>query len=250
MAVLLVAVAAHAQSGTNPPGVNPTHYWTYQLLQPFPQPTPLLVHDQFLVNDTPIDVDALLRLVNWVHKNGSPVPDTLIHYTWWNIPAKLPVGAPVIVTNQFGQYPVQVLNLEFMLVPAWKNQPQPIQPNANHYLCYRAQGFPPPTFPLQLTDEWRADVQIAGPMEFLCVPCWKTHNGAVYPPPDPVTHLAVYPIQPTSDVFYPFVMDQLAAGPRFVQQKPLEYLMVPSLKQEISTPTKTETWGRIKMLYR
>jgi hypothetical protein len=246
--LLLVASAAMGQS--NPPQVDPTHYWTYHLIDPVIQPTPISVRDQFFRTDLPVVVDSLTRLVNWVHKNNSPVLDTLIHYTWWNIPQKLPAHHLVLVTNQFGSFQVQTNNLEFMLVPAWKNQPQSTLPHANHYLCYRASGFPPPPQSYDLKDEWRTDVQVVHPLQYLCVPCWKTHAGQVFAPIDTVTHLALYPITPQSDVFGPLIFDQFAAGPHLVQQRQPEYLLVPSLKQEIPTDTKRNTWGRLKLLYR
>ena len=60
-----------------------------------------------------------------------------------------------------------------MLVPAWKNVPQPGNPPANHYLCYRAQGGPPPLSLYHLEDEWRKDLQHPGPLEYLCAPSLK-----------------------------------------------------------------------------
>jgi hypothetical protein len=247
----VIAPRAHAQGGIDPPGVNPTHYWSYKLLQPVLHPNSVLASDQFFPALIPVDLDSLDRLVNWVQKNGSHVPDTLIHYTWWNIRNKLPLAnTSVILTNQFGQYPANVLNLDFMLVPAWKNQPQPVPPNANHYLCYRAVGPPPQPFSYDLVDEWRQDVQVPGPLQFLCVPCMKIHGGQVFPVLDSLTHLAVYPIVPFSDVFYPFIKDQFFQGPVPVQQKPTEYLFVPTIKQLIVTPTKKSTWGEIKTRYR
>ena len=252
--LLLAQPRAHAQG--NPPGVNPTHFWTYQLRQPFNHPQPIAVQDQFFPTAVPVTVDNLTRLANWVIKTdpttgftSSPL-DTFVHYTWWNVVDKLPVNKNVLVTNQFGSYPVTVSNLEFLLTPAYKNYQATVPfPTANHYLCYRAAGFPSPNRPFYLQDEWRQDSQVPGPLEFLCVPCLKQHNGQTYPIVDPATHLALYPITPQSELFYPFISDQFVAGPQFVQQLPVEYLMVPSLKQ-IVTDAKHRTWGQLKMLYR
>lgn len=250
-----VTPAAMAQ-GT-PPGINPTHYWTYQLGGAFSNPQPIAVQDQFLTNYVPNTTDHLERLVNWVEKTDptgvvSAVPDTFLHYTWWNLQGKYQVNKFVQVTNQFGSYPVNVYNLEFLLAPAYKNYQDPVHPFpvANHYLCYRANGFPSPNMPYGLQDEWRQDVQIPGPMEFLCVPCWKQHNGIVYPPVETETHLALYPIQPSSEFFVPYLTDQFFRGPQDVHQKPTEYLLVPSTKKEIITDTKPSSWGKIKLLYR
>jgi len=84
--LLLAQVPAHAQG--NPPGVDPTHYWTYQLHAPYPQPESILVQDQFFPAPTRVNVDRLERLANWVIKTDSttgissfPV-DTSVHYTW------------------------------------------------------------------------------------------------------------------------------------------------------------------------
>ncbi len=248
-ALAFAAPAAFAQS--DPPGVNPTHYWTYQPTQGAHfQPEFIQARDQFFLGFTPIYLDSLQRLVNWVHKNNSPVLDTMIHYTWWNIQNKLPNQSSAILTNQFGQYPINIERLEFMLVPAWKNVPQPGSPDANHYLCYRAFGGPPPPGAYQLRDEWRQDLLPVSPLEYLCAPCWKEHGGVVYPAVDTVTHLAMYRIHPVSERFLPYIQDQFFNGICDVQQRPVEYLMVPSLKQLIPTPTKARTWGRLKTLYR
>src|SRR5262249_14819478 len=200
----LVVLGLGASVHAAPPGfpIDPTHYWTYRMQDSLPaQPQPAFVKDQFFRQGVPITVDQRTRLLNWVFKNNSPVPDSLIHYTWWNILEKLPVNRTVVVTNQFGSSRVQVLNLEFMLVPAWKNIQQPTFPHANHYLCYRATGFPAPPAGFDLRDEWRVDFQQPLPMEFLCAPCLKQHLGQTFPPVDTVTHLAAFPIAPLSGNF-------------------------------------------------
>jgi hypothetical protein len=259
--VLLLAAGlffaqASAQAQGNPPGVNPTHYWTYQLHQPFIQPQPIAVQDQFFPAPVPVTVDHLDRLANWVIKTdpttgfASLPVDTALHYTWWNIIEKLPVNQVVGVTNQFGSYPVTVSNVEFLLTPAYKNHQSSVPfPTANHYLCYRANGFPSPNRPFVLQDEWRQDQQLPGALEFLCVPCVKQHNGVTYPILDPVTHLALYRITPQSDLFPPLISDQFFFGNQLVQQVPPEFLLVPSLKQVV-TDTKRHSWGQLKMLYR
>jgi hypothetical protein len=251
VSVALVRPAAYAQVGTAQ--IDSTHYWTYHLLQTQFFPQPIQVSDQFFPNFIPVEVDTLERLVNWVVKNHSPVRDTLVHFTWWNIPEKLPVGRDVTVDNQFGKYNVNIRNLEFLLAPAFKNfqTPDPTQtPNASHYLCYRASGFPPPTQLFSLFDEWRQDLLPIGPLEYLCTPCIKEHQGRLFFPIDTVTHLALYQINPQSDYFYPFVQDQFLSRPEYVQQHPIEYLLVPSKKTLIVTEPKRTTWGKVKTLYR
>jgi len=250
LGILCLAASVHAQ----PPGFpfDPTHYWTYTEQVPIPMPSPIFARDQFFRNGVPLTVEKRERLLNWVQKNNSPVLDTLLHYTWWNILEKLPVNRTVIVTNQFGSSRVQVLNLEFMLAPAYKNFTNPVGavPLANHYLCYRAIGFPAPPAAYDLRDEWRVDIQQPQAMEFLCAPCAKQHLGQTFPVVDTVTHYAAYPITPVSEVFYPFVRDQFFPNQELVQQHPIEYLFVPSEKTDLPVDVKKNTWGRLKQLYR
>ena len=136
-----------------------------------------------------------------------------------------------------------------MLVPAWKNQPQPVQPGANHYLCYRASGFQPALQPYSLFDEWRNDNSFPGQLQYLCNPCSKQH-GQNYPAVDTLTHLALYQLFLHSDVFTPFISDQFFTGVRPVQQSSPEYLLVPSSKTELPVPTRRSTWGKVKTIYR
>jgi len=195
-------------------------------------------------------VDSLTHLLNWVQKNNSEVPDSTLHYTWWNIVDKVPVNRTVLVTNQFGSFNVQVLNLEFLLAPALKNIIVPGLPQKNHYLCYKATGFPAPPLSYDFRDEWRVDFQHPQDIQYLCAPCLKQHGGLTYPVVDTVTHFAVYPITPASDFFTPFIEDQFAVHQHIVKQVPIEYLFVPSEKTERPVGTKRNTWGRLKQLYR
>ncbi len=253
IAVLAIAAlpsVAGAQAGT----YDPTHYWTYHLVDPFSfvPPQPIIVSDQFFTAAISVQTDTLYRLLNWVRKNNSAVTDSFVHYTSWNLQPKLPVDKAVKVTNQFGSYNVHVTSLEFLLVPAWKNfqTTPPSFPQANHYLCYRATGFPPPTLSYQMQDEWRFDIQNPGPMEFLCNPCMKNHQGVTFPIVDPFTHYAVYPIAPVSENFGPTIYDQFLVRTQLVKQFPTEYLFVPSDKTDIPTSTQRGTWGSLKLLYR
>jgi hypothetical protein len=245
---VFIAPVAQAQPGVFP--FNPTHYWTYQMEPGAFQPASILVKDQFFPQGIPVTVDSLQRLLNWVWKNNSQVPDTLLHYTWWNVRERVPVGKDVLVTNQFGSHPVRVVNLEFLLVPAYKNFQSPVPPHGDHFLCYRAFGFPAPTSSYDLRDEWRVDFQHPGPLEYLCAPCSKEHGGLLFSVADTVTHLAAYPITPSSGNFAPVLYDQFHQGTQLVSQMPIEYLFVPSEKVGPPTETKRSTWGRLKSLYR
>ena len=248
-ALLCWSAIAGAQPG---PAIDPSHYWTYTNFDSLVQPQPIFVRDQFFPQGIPVTVDRRPRLLNWVHKNNSAVPDTFLHYTWWNIREKLAVDRAAIVTNQFGSHRVRVLNLEFLLAPAAKSNPPPAGdiPVANHYLCYRALDFPGPTTVYDIQDEWRVDVVQPQAMEYLCAPCFKEHLGLVYPPVDTMLHLAAFPIAAQSGNFVPFVADQFDERQLFVTQVPDEYLFVPSEKTDVPTDVKRSTWGRIKRLYR
>jgi len=256
LAVLALVAAATAQAGPAPPGtqpINPTHYWTYHMEPGATLTSSIVVRDQFFRLGVPVTVDHRERLLNWVIKNGSAVQDTFVHYTWWNIVEKVPVNRRVIVTNQFGSFPVDVLNLEFLLAPAFKfGNPTGGQggPLANHYLCYRATGFPGPAANYDLIDEWHRDSQNPGAMEFLCAPCAKQHQGITFPPVDTLTHLAAYPVSPTFGAFSPPIIDQFVSGSEFVHQLPIEYLFVPSEKTDLPVDAKRSTWGRVKQIYR
>src|SRR5262245_1597081 len=171
----------YAQAGA---GIDSTHFWTYRILNPYVQPNDVQASDQFFMFPITITPYREQRLLNWVFKNNSTVRDTFVHYTWWDIQQQIPVNRNVIVDNQFGRYEVGVDHLEFMLVPTRKNTGlNPLQ--ANHYLCYKAHGFPPPGLPYDMQDEWHHDVVHPGPIEYLCAPCFKYHNGNTFPILDP-----------------------------------------------------------------
>lgn len=236
---------AHAQAGA----IDPTHYWTYTIENPNLGPFPIRATDQFLPM-TPMDVMKSVKLVNWVSKDHSPVPDTLRHFVWWDVEPKIPVTRFVEIVNQFGTANVGIEALDFLLTPAFKNVPQPILPYWNHYLCYRAQGGNTFNGDRTFQDEWRFDQQPVYELRYICNPCIKEHNGQIYPIIDPYTHFAVYRVNPLSGYFSPPVFDQFASTPYFVYQYPSEWLFVPSVKNEIPTSNQRNTWGRIKTLYR
>jgi len=240
---------AHPEVRAQAGAYDPTHYWTYTILTPGNGPFSINAGDQFIPM-SPLQVMRSVKLLNWVSKDNSPVPDTLRHFVWWDVQPKIPVSRFVEIENQFGKVNVGIEALDFLLVPAWKNQQQPVQPNWNHYLCYRAQA--PATFNGVRTfrDEWRFDQQPVYDLRYICNPCLKEHNGDQFPIIDPNTHFAVYAINPISENFYPPVFDQFASSLYYVYQYPQEWLFVPSIKRDIPTPTRNNSWGRLKTLYR
>ena len=246
-----IPAAGAGTINVGPGPANDTHYWSYSLEAPLDTSITIDAQDQFLA--TGVLLDTLSRLVNWVHKNGSVVSDTTLHFTWWNIQNKVPARYRAQITNQFGSHRVQVHNLEFLLAPALKNDPPTPWECGSHYLCYRASGFPGPDATYDLEDEWRSDQQVVDSLEYLCVPCRKVHDAHVFDPCDLVTHLAVYRIHPQSDRFLPLIEDQFVNDEFYVQQQlPKEYLFVPSAKTEVaalavdppqqSSDTPVSTW--------
>ena len=249
-AVASLLLVRPAVSGTPTVVDTLTHYWTYRLIEPLAIPSPILASDQFFRTPVTLQVDTLSRLVNWVRKNSSPVRDTNLHFTWWNVQPKLPVNKNVVIRNQFGQFPTVVENLEFLLAPALKNVPTaPFLP-LSHYLCYRAHGPGPSGDAFLLVDEWRRDVLPVLDLQYVCAPCLKIHGGNQFPPVDTLTHFAVYEVQPQSEVFVPLVRDQFITQQFPVHQAAPEYLFVPTIKYDAPTSTRQSTWGRLKVLYR
>lgn len=250
LALVAMLAVLPATAGAQSPGtIDSTHFWSYTILDPAAGPFPVLVRDQFFPAEVSLRVERSVKLLNWVHKNQSPVRDTLNHLVWWEVFPKLPAPRLVEIENQFGRHIVGVEALDFMLVPAYKNQPSPVPPYLNHYLCYRAQG-PGPNMAFVLRDEWRGDVLPVLDLQWVCNPCLKVHGGQVFPPVDPETHLAVYRVHPQSERFSPPVFDQFRSRPYLVEQLGDEWLFVPSVKREGPTASPPSTWGRLKTLYR
>lgn len=216
------------------PPINPTHYWTYHVLGAPPQPTPISVRDQFHADLMPVTVDSLVYLFNWVHKDGSAVLDTMVHFTGWNIVEKPPLQKTALISNQFGSGRVYLSHMAFLMAPAWKNTDLPGTPSASHYVCYRASGFLPRPVMHSIVDEWRADQQIPDSLVYFCAPCQKLHNTNLFFPTDTVTHLALYRVHPESPLFTPILKDQFVARTFGVQQLGDELLAVPSTKTDVA----------------
>ncbi len=210
-----------------------THYWTYRLETPKDTLISIDIADQFISQT--VTLDTLSRLVNWVVKNQSLPRDTSLHFTWWDIHEKVPVKKSATITNQFGTFGLHVDSLDFLLAPAAKNDPNGPPACLSHYLCYKAAEFFGPRKRFYLKDEWRQDTLVVDSMAYLCVPCRKSHNGVNYPPTDTVTHLAVYQVHPSSDLFAPSIQDQFVKGNFAVRQRPKEFLFVPSRKTNITS---------------
>jgi hypothetical protein len=246
MALVLLVLVALAGSRINAqPPIPIDHYDSYRV-EPQTLGTTVIVGDQF-IPELPVQVLVYDRLLNPVRQDGAAYVDSTAHLNWWRIEPNPNVDRRVIVTNKFGQGAWQILNLEFLLAPARKNEPPPLPENINHFLCYRAVG-PDPNTDVLLEDQFRRFGTPVGPPEFFCNPCRKDHAGRVFPIVNPDAHLAVYPIFPPTFTAQVFTFDQFGEHPALIVSPPPEYLFVPSLKEE-PVPVESGTWGRVKSLY-
>lgn len=237
--------------------LDPTHYWTYHLLNPAVESQTFEVRDQFFTSYRPLVTMRLERLLNpaWkLHDGVLYAPrDSTAHLDWWTVPPE-PVNRMVKVSNQFGQdQMLQVVGLEFMLVPSRKTETpttDPLPRTINHYLCYKVIGAGPGVDVI-LRDQFHSQGQMVASATYLCNPCWKRHMGQEYPPVDD-THLVLYRLE----------IPQFEAPPRFLRdqfieiwnspfvQIPDEYLATPSTKEDVPTPTEESSWGRLKTIFR
>jgi len=254
--LVVLAVAFAAAPAAAQPGLNPTHYWSYHVLNPaFSQDT-VYVGDQFVpqVPLSPLRLDRLLTPTWKTHGGVVHAPsDTVTHYDWWDVP-NMPVTRTVIIDNQFDQnLTIPVYELDFLLVPTQKSltpQPLPVITDKNHYLCYRVQGSSP-GMTVILRDQFHQQGQLVASLTYLCNPCQKRHGGQIYPVVDPQTHLALYRLEiPEFGPVTAWLTDQFVSNWQTgLRQIPDEYLAVPTIKHE-ATSIQERSWGRIKSTYR
>jgi hypothetical protein len=253
--------AAHSASAQQPAVPDSTHYWSWSLQGPYPIPDQVMFHDQFFPGYMPLQNLFLRRVLNPVIKyrgtEVTPVPNPMLHYTWYDVQPHYPVNQRVVLFDQFypGGYAVNVDSLAFLLSPASKDPHQPPPPPpppgaANHYACYHITPQPIANAVVGLKDEFRFDPQVPiYEADFLCTPCWKLHNSVQWPTHDDITHLVLYRVIDPFPTVNAFVVDQFVNLPFPLMQTDTEYLAVPAVKQLV-TGTKSGTWGKLKMLYR
>ncbi|HTR98065.1 MAG TPA: hypothetical protein VMH61_09190 [Candidatus Acidoferrales bacterium] len=248
-ALALIASPSRAQVAPNtPPGVD--HYLVYPVIQPPTVSIPVILGDQFIPTANYV-TSSLLYFLTPVSKNGEPIVNPDLHYTWWKVNS-YQFQATCLISNQFS--PAQPFNVgasEFLMNPALKNVQSgaPI-PVANHYVVYDAAS-PPANVPVQLIDQFGAFAAIALDARFLAAPAFKIFNGVNEPIVDPVPHMAIYVLQPQSPP-PPVPITCLAFdefGPWPLQLAAPALLAVPSYKTNV-VDTKHSTWGQIKSLYR
>ena len=186
-----------------------------------------------------------------------PINNPVLHYSWYSLSFVQPplFSKDVIATNQFGDQLIHVAETfggeaDYLLNPALKNAPAgtPI-PVANHYKCYPCTGASI-TANLILTDQFFTRNATVLVPRFFCTPVEKrTPDGLIYPIVDPRQHYVVYDIGfDNSMPFFPAnIQDQFLTAQ--VDLRIDRLLMVPSLKS-FPTPTRSSSWGRLKIMYR
>jgi hypothetical protein len=256
LVLLLLAVAATLFVAPAEAQVSPLwdHYKVYLLNPPIPAPVPsppVVLTDQFGTFTHQLNV--LERFMNPVQKihppNTYPITDSTLHYSWWLITPQ-PFNVNVAVTNQFGDQGINVLDAQYLLNPALKNQ-HGTPPIKNHYKAYNCTGQPVnvPIGMIDQFDSWQATVMF--PRYFL-TPVQKQiggPGGVTYPIVDPNQHYVCYEFQPYDPTPFTAVMTDQFLQDATMQLFPGQMICVPTYKQSVTSAVK-DTWGRLKLLYR
>ena len=95
-----LGLPAYAQSGKNPPGVNPTHYQCYTVEAANEALTLKTLHDQFGVSDG-VKIGKLVFLCAPTAKNGAAPRDRVTHYLCYEDEGVKPADKKAQVINQF-----------------------------------------------------------------------------------------------------------------------------------------------------
>jgi hypothetical protein len=260
-ALVPAALTVKAEAGEDPPAAN--HYLVYRVLAPVPGPYPVALRDPFSSPAFTSHVaDPLEWFMNPAIKNGEPMVNPMLHYTWWRIQADASTRRIVIV-SQFGEQELDVAAAEYLLNPALKvstagvdavtkipgsNGGGPAPPVANHYKCYRATGpFTPQAVTVQ--DQYGSYAgQVVTP-EWVCTPADKEFDGVTEPVVEPDLNYVCYRVNltPPATVRTVLFTDQFMTTDNAVAEA--TWLCVPSTKQ-IVVSAGPSTWGALKSMYR
>jgi hypothetical protein len=90
---------AHAQSGRNPPGVNPTHYQCYMVDAATDAITLKLLRDQFGVSEA-VKLTRPMMLCAPTAKNGTTPKDRVTHYLCYEDEGVKPADRKARIINQ------------------------------------------------------------------------------------------------------------------------------------------------------
>ena len=217
---------------------------------PIPHPISVGLNDQFGAEI--VSIIQATRIGIPVDKNGEGILRPDLHNVWWEIQSDIPHPLRhVIVSNQFGDAPLEIRLPRYLINPALKNTGAPGDPNfvgENHYKCYDVIGTS-----LQKTvtlgDQYGTDSAFVLQPVFLCNPVTKTHDGVEFAPPHPQEHLVCYKILTAFGNPIPvgftdqFVQD---ASNGLIMR---DLLCVPSTKEEV-VQIEAGSWGKIKSIYR
>jgi len=227
------------------------HYKVYDAQPKVTFTMPVVLVDQF--QQTLTTVEFLDRFANPVEKDHAgvifPIQHPELHYSWWKV-AEQPYSAAVIASNQFGDQPLQIGPLLYLLNPANKNAPTgaPL-PIGNHYTVYACTGDPM-VVPLVLTDQFYTRTSNMLIPTYFCVPAEKrTSDGILHPILDAAQHYVVYEIEANEATFPATISDQFLPESSILMAND-RWLMVPTIKHLPPTETRSSTWGRLKQLFR
>lgn len=147
-------------------------------------PAPVLVRDQF--ESGQFDPGKADRLCSPAQKNDEPVHDSATYLKRYPISGAPFTPKTVLVSNQFGQFAVEVTGPRFLLVPTSRDDPNPPDPDApgfEHYKCYVFNKQP------TVADQFQTRV-VAVVAWSLCNPAQKDEEQVR----DPNRHLLCYQI--------------------------------------------------------
>ncbi len=243
IAFVTVAGPAAAQVVTGPPE---DHFKVYRSDPPITFSSPMRFLDQFGSFD--VDVMVLDKFATPAIKNNEPAFDLERHQTWWHVDVPQPSWR-VHIENQFGGQDWQLGNVQYVVLPAYKNDPTAVVPPvANHYACYEALDGPLLNIPVVVEDQFDTVTTLVGEPVVFCNPAEKFNleNGLSYPIIDDTAHLACYRIDPKQYDLAVFALDQFGQWQFVIINQ--EWLCVPSFKTD-ATPTEKDTWGGIKTRY-
>ena len=121
-AAICVTFPAVAQSGRNPPGVNPTHYQCYEISADTAPVSVKSLRDQFGVSGD-VKIGRALFLCAPTAKNGAAPRDRVTHYLCYEDEGVKPAGRKAQVVNQFTKENGVVVGVEapkMLCVPSRK----------------------------------------------------------------------------------------------------------------------------------
>jgi len=231
---------------------NENHYLVYNIDTPFPINMPLNLFDQF--GPYTGDLFVMDKFANPVEKdiNGviTPIYDNTIHQTWWRIEDDPQLQRQVGFVNQFGNQDWFVGDGQYLVLPAWKDDPIGDFPYPwNHYKCYDVILGPPVDIPVLLHDQWGGFGTLVAEPVLFCNPCIKEIIGGLrYEIADDFPHLAVYRLEPPFDTDVPATASDQFGVWQFNSREAI-WLAVPSDKLVV-IGTEEKSWGSLKGLYR